>query len=184
MRYVTMCVVLIAGGFLLGCSSREDSKPSLSETAEPTNSTRSKKNMPDKGPAVDTKGLPNEGPADPALTYDVVKENTAKHKGKRVTWPFKALGSLDNERMLCALNEEYRTGPQHYGLYVVEFASNKELGRAFMDGALGGGGTITGTVAREVEVSATILEKDQIKVTVPLLLVPTYPAGGEGKRIN
>jgi hypothetical protein len=143
--------------------------------------------QPSKGPGeVDTKGLPREGPGDSALTYDVVKADPAKYRGKRVTWAFAPLSS-EGKRIMCALDMNEAIGPRHAGIYVVEFASDKEVGDAFNAAAFQAGSTVTATVAGQVDQFLVVRDakgvpqKDIPKVTVPLLVYPTYKAGeGDG----
>ena len=133
---------------------------------------------------ADAQHLPQDGPGDPALTYEVVKENTAKHRGKRVTWAFVPCSS-DGKRMMCALNFNDAVGPKHEGIYVVEFASEKEAADAFF--AAKPGSTLTGTIAGEVDQFLVVkgpdgvTRKDIPKVTVPLLLFPKYTVAAADK---
>jgi hypothetical protein len=143
--------------------------------------------QPSKGPGeVDTKGLPREGPGDPALTYDVVNKNTARHRGKRVTWSFDPC-SGEGKRVMCALNMNDAIGPRHYGIYVVEFASEEEVAAAFV---FKSGSTLTGTIAGEVDQFLVVrgpdgvAQKDIPKVTVPLLLFPIYRVAEADKGKN
>ncbi len=136
------------------------------------------KPAPKEAGEVDAKALPRDGPGDPALTYDMVNKDPVKHRGKRVTWSFVPLSS-QGKSMMCAVNMSDAMGPRHYGIYVVEFASDKEAGAVFMATAAKPGSTVTATVAGTIDQFLVIrgpdgvAQKDIPKVTVPLLLFPT-----------
>jgi hypothetical protein len=126
----------------------------------------------------DDKTLPSDGPGDPALTYDEVSKNPAKHRGKRVTWPF-VFCSAENETALGSLDAPAARRPGAYGMYLVKFSSTQEAG-ATVGSAFSSGSTITGTVSGEVETGlasrdrfGALLEKIP-KARLPLLLYPVY----------
>ena len=126
---------------------------------------------------------------DPALTYEAVIGNPAKYRGKQVTWAFWPISS-EGKRILCGL-EDMNTaiGPRITGAYVVEFASEKEAEDAIK--IRGGGYTLSATLAGLVDQSLVGRDGEGVpqmaiaKVTVPLLVDPTYKAGqgnkGKGK---
>ena len=112
MRFPTMAACLIVSGLLLGCRAKEDPKSDSPQTPQPTRSadTNPKTTAPNSGAdGVDVTSLPKEGPGDPALTYDAVRADPAKYRGKRVTWAFAPLSS-EGKRMMCGLDmNEART---------------------------------------------------------------------------
>jgi hypothetical protein len=123
--------------------------------------------------------LPKDGPGDPTLTYDVVAKDPAKYRGKRVAWAFDPC-SAEGARMMCALKLDDAIGPRHSGIYVARFESEKEAQDVFLAGAEQPGGTITGTVVGQIDQFLVVkgadgtAQKDIPKITVPLLVFPTY----------
>jgi hypothetical protein len=122
---------------------------------------------------------------DPALTYEAVIENPAKYRGKQVTWSFWPISS-EGKRILCGLEDMNTTiGPRITGAFVVEFTSEKEVEDAIK--VRGGGYTVTATVAGLVDQSLVGRDFEGVpqmalaKVTVPLLVDPTYKVG-QGKK--
>jgi hypothetical protein len=126
-----------------------------------------------------------------ALTCAVVAADPAKYQGKRVTWVFGPLSS-DGKRLMCGLDTTTAIGPRVTGAYVVEFTSEKEAGDAFRAAwNTEGEYTVTGTVAGLVDQSLVGRDGEGVpqmaiaKVTVPLLVNPTFKAGqgnkGKGK---
>lgn len=170
-----------------GCG--RDTSSSDSPTTDKTGRSEPGRGEPptaeQKQGTVDTKGLPGEGAGDPALTYDRVKADIPKYRGTRVTWSFAPL-STKGKRMMCALNRNDAIGPRHAGIYVVEFASDREAGAAFRAAAFQPGSTLTGTIAGPVDQFLVVRGRDGVpqkdipKVTVPLLLYPAYQAGESG----
>jgi hypothetical protein len=126
--------------------------------------------------------LPTEGPGDPSLTYELVSKDPAKYRGKRVTWAFFPLSS-EGKQMMCGLDEREAMGPQHAGIYVVEFASDQEAGDVFLAMSFKPGSTLTGTVSGSIDQFLAVRnpdgtpQKDIPKVTVPLLVHPEYKVG-------
>lgn len=188
MRFPMTATFLLVSGLLLGCRAKEDPKSDSPQTPQPTKTadTNPKTTAPNSGAdGADITNLPKEGPGDSALTYDVVKADPAKYRGKRVTWALAPLSS-EGKRMMCGLDMNEAIGPRHAGIYVVEFASDKEVGAAFR-AAFQGGSTVTATVAGQVDQFLVVRDakgvpqKDIPKVTVPLLVHPTYKAGGGGE---
>lgn len=186
MRFLSVAALSLASAFFLGCRAKEDAKPDASQTQQPTKTadTNPKTTGPNGGgEGVDTSNLPKDGPGDPALTYDMVKADPAKYRGKRVTWAFAPLSS-ERKRIVCALDMNEAIGPRHAGIYVVEFGSDKEVGHAFNAVAFQAGSTVTATVAGQVDQFLVVRDakgvpqKDTPKVTVPLLVYPTYKSGG------
>jgi hypothetical protein len=100
---------------------------------------------------------------------------------RRDTWAFSPLSSTEATRAMCALETSQAIAPPHAGIYVVEFASNAEVGDAFF--AAKAGTTVTATVAGRVDQFLAVREgkgvqqKDVPKVSVPLLVYPTLKAG-------
>ncbi len=190
MKRIATAALVIVGAFLLGCHAKQDSTSNQSQTQQSTNSTDAKTVQPRNGAGeVDAKDLPTEGLGDPARTYDVVNADPAKHRGKRVAWSFAPL-SVEGKRMMCSLNMNDAMGPRHYGIYVVEFASEKAAVDA-LELAFKPGSTVTGTIAGQVDQFLVVRGRDGVaqkeipKVTVPLLLYPAYKVGesesGKGK---
>ncbi|MFL5342901.1 MAG: hypothetical protein ACJ8F7_22430 [Gemmataceae bacterium] len=187
MRYPLMASFVLASGLFLGCRAKDDSRPDVSQTQQPTSPPDAKTTGSNTGaPGADTTNLPKDGPGDPALTYDVVKSDPAKYRGKRVTWAFAPLSS-EGKRIMCALDMNEAIGPRHAGIYVVEFALDKEVGDAFHAAAFQAGSTITATVAGSVDQFLAVRDakgerqKEIPKVNVPLLVHPAFKAGaGEG----
>jgi hypothetical protein len=184
-----MAALLLASGLLFGCRAKENPNPDSSPTDRPTKTadTNQKTTGPNKGADEgDTTNLPKEGPGDPALTYDVVNADPGKYRGKRVTWAFAPLSS-EGKRIMSALDMNEAIGPHHAGIYVVEFASDNEVGDAFHAAAFQEGSTVTATVMGQVDQFLVVRDakgvpqKDIPKVTVPLLAYPKYKAGdGDG----
>jgi hypothetical protein len=178
-----MAVILLAACLLLGCSGKQDPKPDESQASQSTNTGGQNVTPPGgRGTEVDLNSLPKDGPGDSALSYDVVSAGPVKYRGKRVTWVFAPL-SAEGKRMMCALDMKDAMGPRHSGIYVVEFASDREAGDAFQAAAFKPGSTITGTVAGQIDQFLVIRGRDGVpqkdipKVTVPLLVHPAYKAG-------
>jgi hypothetical protein len=135
-----------------------------------------------QAPTVSDADLPKDGEGDPSLTYDVVRKNPAAFRGKRVTWAFMSSSAKGN-RILGALDRDAAVPPPHHGLYVVEFAADKDVGRIFGETAFAKGASVTATVAGEVDQFLVVRDKsvpvpkDIPQVKVPLLVHPTVNFG-------
>jgi hypothetical protein len=203
MRLPTIAAAVLASAVLHGCGTKHDPKPEITAPAGGGSEGDRKADLPHapgakvsnikQQPAasdgsagrVDATDLPKEGAGDPALTYDVVKSNPDKYRGKRVTWAFSPLSSSEATRVMCALDMNQAIAPPHAGIYVVEFASNAAVGDAFF--AAKAGTTVTATVAGRVDQFLAVRDgkgvqqKDVPKVSVPLLVYPTLNAGDGAK---
>jgi hypothetical protein len=184
MRSQTMATSLLVSGFLFGCGTNSGPKPVIQQVPQANKPTdKSGQEIPPAAPAViDTTNLPKEGPGDPTLTYDLIKADPGKYRGKRVTFAFAPLSS-EGKRMMCGLDMNAALGPDHAGIYVVEFPSDVEAGEAFNAVAFQAGSTVTATVAGQVDQFLVVRDaqgtpqQDIPKVTVPLLVFPTYKVG-------